>query len=99
MSYPERVRHAWLIGIGFGLAVLGCAGTSARGPAQPVPLSAQAAAAVTPVAVPAVARSPLAMIEATTDLDGTLVGALPGDQRATLVIVFASWCVHCRHEL
>jgi thiol-disulfide isomerase/thioredoxin len=38
----------------------------------------------------------LAEIEATRDLDGRLVGATDGP---TLVIVFASWCPHCRDEL
>jgi len=38
----------------------------------------------------------LARIEASTDLDGTVVGTTEGP---TLVIVFASWCEHCHKEL
>lgn len=38
----------------------------------------------------------LAEIEASRDLDGRLVGATDGP---TLVIVFASWCEHCKEEL
>lgn len=38
-----------------------------------------------------------AAIEASADLDGAAIGA--SDAPATLVLVFASWCVHCHHEL
>jgi thiol-disulfide isomerase/thioredoxin len=38
----------------------------------------------------------LAQVEASTDLDGAVVGH--GDA-PTLLIVFASWCEHCRTEL
>jgi thiol-disulfide isomerase/thioredoxin len=41
--------------------------------------------------------SVLGSLEASTDLDGALVG--PSDARATIVIVFASWCEHCKAEL
>jgi thiol-disulfide isomerase/thioredoxin len=41
--------------------------------------------------------SVLGNIEASTDLDGTPVGA--GEAGATVVIVFASWCEHCKDEL
>ena len=46
----------------------------------------------------------LAEIEASRDLDGALVGSEgvgSGGSRAgaTLVIVFASWCPHCKEEL
>jgi thiol-disulfide isomerase/thioredoxin len=36
-------------------------------------------------------------LEAMRDLDGKPVGASPA--RATIVVLFASWCVHCRAEL
>jgi len=53
-----------------------------------------------PRATPSAPTPPhLVAIEAAPDLDGVPVGALPADQRATLVIVFASWCTHCRDEL
>lgn len=39
----------------------------------------------------------LAAIEGSLDLDGHLVGK--ADSRATIVVVFASWCTHCHHEL
>jgi thiol-disulfide isomerase/thioredoxin len=39
----------------------------------------------------------LALLEAAPDLDGRVVG--PSDARATVVVVFASWCPHCRHAL
>jgi thiol-disulfide isomerase/thioredoxin len=38
----------------------------------------------------------LAKIEASTDLDGAVVGKATG---ATIVVVFASWCQHCHREL
>jgi thiol-disulfide isomerase/thioredoxin len=47
-----------------------------------------------PVAVAAIAA-----IEVATDLDGSVVGALPASQHATVAIVFASWCIHCRDEM
>ncbi len=52
----------------------------------------------TPPAVrpPTVAqRGPLAQLEATRDLDGELVGPT---RHATVIAMFASWCVHCRTE-
>src|SRR5688572_33243496 len=39
----------------------------------------------------------LALIEASATLDGPPIGAAPGT--ATLVVVFASWCGHCRDQL
>jgi thiol-disulfide isomerase/thioredoxin len=39
----------------------------------------------------------MARIEASRDLDGAAVG--PSDAPATIVIVFASWCPHCKDEL
>ena len=41
--------------------------------------------------------SPLAMIEASADLDGAIVG--PSNARATIVVMMASWCSHCRVQL
>lgn len=39
----------------------------------------------------------LESIEASVDLDGGVIGKT--DARATVVVVFASWCGHCHHEL
>jgi len=43
------------------------------------------------------APSALAALEATRDLDGVVVGAAPA--KTTIVVLFASWCTHCRAEL
>jgi len=40
--------------------------------------------------------SALGALEAARDLDGAVVGPADG---ATVVVVFASWCSHCRDEL
>jgi thiol-disulfide isomerase/thioredoxin len=55
-----------------------------------------AGAATTPQLAP---QSPAAYasIEASHDLDGAVVGH--SDSHATIVILFASWCEHCRAEL
>ncbi|MEO8549785.1 MAG: TlpA disulfide reductase family protein [Kofleriaceae bacterium] len=37
----------------------------------------------------------VARLDASRDLDGVVVGA---SDRATLVVVFASWCPHCKDE-
>ena len=50
---------------------------------------------VTPAVQPPAPRA-LAQLEASRDLDGIVVG--PSDA-PTIVIVFASWCTHCRDEL
>jgi len=47
-----------------------------------------------PIATPA---GPLARIEASVDAGGTIVGS--SDARATIVVLFASWCGHCRAQL
>jgi thiol-disulfide isomerase/thioredoxin len=39
----------------------------------------------------------LAAIEASADVEGKVVGKTGA--RATIVVVFASWCSHCRREL
>lgn len=41
--------------------------------------------------------TPLHLVEQAPDLDGHVIGAT--DAAATLVVSFASWCVHCKHEL
>lgn len=44
-----------------------------------------------------VPATPLGMVEAAADLDGATIGASHG--KATVLIVFASWCPHCHTEL
>ena len=39
----------------------------------------------------------LELVERSVDLDGAIVG--PSDAPVTLVVSFASWCVHCKDEL
>lgn len=52
----------------------------------------------TPAPVPPAAPPTLlAKLEASADLDGQLVG--PSDAPATIAVVFASWCSHCKTEL
>ncbi len=41
--------------------------------------------------------TPLSMIEASADLDGKPVGRT--NARATIVVLMASWCGHCRAQL
>src|SRR5262245_38500634 len=48
---------------------------------------------------PALPVPRLMEIEAGVDLDGQLVGPLGRGQTATVAMVFASWCGHCRHEM
>ena len=43
------------------------------------------------------ASTVLAQVEASRDLDGALVGN--SREHPTIVVVFASWCEHCRDEL
>jgi thiol-disulfide isomerase/thioredoxin len=67
--------------------LLGCAPQPAPVPPRPVPARP----------VPARPASPFAMIEASVDLDGVRVGS--SDAPATIVVVLASWCGHCRAQL
>jgi thiol-disulfide isomerase/thioredoxin len=54
-----------------------------------------------PTQEPRTPRHPVArelrLVERSHDLDGAIVG--PTDAPATLVVSFASWCVHCKDEL
>jgi hypothetical protein len=59
----------------------------------------------TPVYAPPAAPQPVARrgapgwqtLARARDLDGRVVGEVPG--RATIAVVFASWCGHCRHQI
>lgn len=53
--------------------------------------------AATPVTTDRTPPSVLGNIEASADLDGAVVGGSPA--RVTMVVVFASWCEHCKAEL
>ena len=68
-----------------------------------VAIGAFGAACVMPAQAPAPSppRDVLADVLATPDLDGAPIGGgAPGDTpRATVLIVFASWCTHCHQEI
>ncbi len=42
------------------------------------------------------AKTPLELVERSTDMDGAVVGR---SEQVTLVVSFASWCIHCKDEL
>jgi len=80
-----------LVAVAAVAAALGLAGCIVEAPPAP--------AAPAPAATPAApTRDVLADILASPDLDGVPPGRVPG-ARATVVVVFASWCSHCRDEL
>jgi thiol-disulfide isomerase/thioredoxin len=65
-------------------------------------IAAVLGACVPPAAAPAPPRDVLADVLASPDLDGARVGSAdaPGlAPRATVLIVFASWCTHCHDEI
>jgi thiol-disulfide isomerase/thioredoxin len=79
--------------------VTACVG--AKAPAPPVSPGGDAARspgadAARPPAPPA-RHAAFALLEASPDLDARVVG--PSAAPATIAIVFASWCGHCRDEL
>jgi thiol-disulfide isomerase/thioredoxin len=63
-----------------------------------LPVAVVLASCATPkAAVAPAAPTALAQLEASADLDGAPVGT--SDAPATVVVVLASWCEHCRAEL
>lgn len=60
-------------------------------------LAASCAAQQAPAPEAPVAAGTLAQLDASRDLDGAPIGA--SEAPATVVIVMASWCSHCRDEL
>ena len=60
-------------------------------------LAAGCAAQHAPAPERPVAAATLAQLEASHDLDGAPIGT--SESSATVVIVMASWCSHCRDEL
>ncbi|MBE7454748.1 MAG: TlpA family protein disulfide reductase [Kofleriaceae bacterium] len=48
---------------------------------------------------PSPAGPTVALLDGAADLDGQPVGPLAAGQRATIAIVFASWCGACRDEI
>lgn len=63
-------------------------------------LVACGAPAAPPPPSPPPARGPtLALVDRAVDLDGAVVGPPTAAQVATVAVVFASWCVHCREEM
>jgi hypothetical protein len=65
--------------------LVGCAPLPAPAPAPP------------PAEAPRRGAASWQMLAASRDLDGRTVGESPG--RATIAVVFASWCGHCRHQI
>jgi thiol-disulfide isomerase/thioredoxin len=92
-----RRRNFALPAVALGLiaAAIGCA------PSEPAPLRPRPAAGPVPAMRPpgGVGEPTLVLIEAARDLDGAVVGPADPRARATVAIVFASWCGHCRDEV
>lgn len=70
------------------------AGPGGHAPAAGAGTAPARAGAPSPATAPA-----LGPVLAARDLDGRVVGPLGVDQEAAVVVVFASWCGPCRHEL
>jgi thiol-disulfide isomerase/thioredoxin len=75
--------------------VTACVG--AKAPAPPVSPGAGADADAARPAAPPARHAAFTLLEASPDLDARVVGPSPAP--ATIAIVFASWCGHCRNEL
>ncbi len=86
MRHPLAVRLAALV-VSCTLAACGPATRTAP------PTSGGARATTTAPAPPTVA-----LLDGARDIDGQVVGPA-GAEKATIAIVFASWCGHCKDEL
>lgn len=106
-SFRPRRGRAGAISFlaGLALTVAACGGADTPAP-QPAATEAgeaasndqsqsSSAAATTAFTV----ETALSLLSAATDIDGAVVGAAPADHKGTIVVVFASWCSNCRHEL
>jgi thiol-disulfide isomerase/thioredoxin len=79
------------------LALAGCPGPGPRAPVTSTPRAPRARPTATaPPSLRDAAAAALPPLVASRDLDGALVGAAA---QPTLVVVFASWCVHCHEQL
>jgi thiol-disulfide isomerase/thioredoxin len=77
---------------------LGLALGALLGACAPLPPPSQPAPQAAPAPAPAPRGAPSwQLLARARDLDGRVVGEAPG--RATIAIVFASWCGHCRHQI
>ena len=62
------------------------------------PFTATSTSTTTPTSTTQSAPT-VALLDRATDIDGQPIGAMSGDEKATIAIVFASWCGHCRNEM
>lgn len=87
--------HVASIPLLIALSLSGCRRTAAVAD-RPVPPPPPTVEPVEPLS----ALGPhLREIEASVDLNDRPVGALAPEQSATVAIVFASWCGHCRNQM
>lgn len=85
MRHPLAVR--------FAVLVVSCT-VAACGPATTTTTTTSGGGKTTTTPTPPT----VALLDAARDLDGEVVGPM-GAEKATIAIVFASWCGHCKDEL
>jgi thiol-disulfide isomerase/thioredoxin len=92
-----RVRHVRLaLGIAAGMLLLALAGCGGAARSEPRGADLREPHATT---YDAGAARVFARVHAGVDLDGAPVAERFVAGEPTIFVVFASWCVHCRHEL